>query len=129
MRGYALKGWKDISENLYGSNSVPNNNLELYTDWEAIQYPILYVLNGGEWKESITPTKTYDIEHGMSFASNMVEKTGYKFTGWSPPSIPTGSTGQKTIFANWEILKCAVKFKDGEDNTRIQNVYYGNKLG
>ena len=82
-----------------------------YTDTKTIvtNYSITYVLNGGT-NAAGNPT-TYADNVGVSSFANPT-RTGYTFAGWydnasftgSPvTNIPAGSSGDKTLYAKWDI--------------------------
>lgn len=73
--------------------------LTLYAQWEPTAYPITYELNGGENAPENPESYTVESET-ITFAAPTRE--GYSFLGWSPETIPQGSTGAKTITARWE---------------------------
>lgn len=104
--GYTFNGWYD------GSTKVNNTGTWKYTSnktftahWRVITYTIIYQLNGGT-NASSNPS-SYNVESSTITLANPT-KTGYTFTGWtssgsSVTSIPTGSTGDITLVANWEL--------------------------
>ena len=82
-----------------------------YTDTKIIvtNYSITYVLNGGT-NAAGNPT-TYADNVGVASFANPT-RTGYQFAGWydnasftgSPvTNIPAGSSGDKTLYAKWDI--------------------------
>ena len=82
-----------------------------YTDTKTIvtNYSITYVLNGGT-NAAGNPT-TYADNVGVASFANPT-RTGYQFAGWydnasftgSPvTNIPAGSSGDKTLYAKWDI--------------------------
>ena len=81
-------------------------------DQTPIDYKITYELNGGELPQEITnpqlynaDTETFDLPEPM--------KQGYKFMGWATDenattgetkvTIETGTTGDMTFYATWEL--------------------------
>ena len=72
-------------------------NTTLYAKWTAIKYNITYTNLGGA---THTNAKTYTIEDAITFYKP-TPRNGYTFTGWYPASIEKGSTGDKTITAQW----------------------------
>lgn len=76
-----------------------------YTKWTAHEYDITY--EGLEGASNTNPAK-YTIETATIVLANPGSRTGYTFSGWtlggSPiTQITVGSTGDKTITANWTI--------------------------
>ncbi len=100
--GYKFAGWsEEISETVDGDKEYTAN-------WEAIEYKIEYVLNGGSLGEETNPER-YTIET-ESFTLNNPSKVGYTFGGWtevnggelkSVVTIEQGSIEDKTYIANW----------------------------
>ena len=104
--GYTFAGWA-TSENgsvayndqqLVNLSSTSNDNIPLYAQWTPTQYTITY--NGLEGATHSNPTN-YTIESETITFTAPSERVGYNFIGWNPASITTGSTGNKTITAQW----------------------------
>ncbi len=110
--GYTFAGWyQDASlTTIFTSATMPGEDLTLYAKWQAVTYDINYVLNAG--KNGNNPdTYTYTIETA-NILLNSPTKTGYAFAGWYDNTdftgdaitlIPTGSTGDITLYAKWQI--------------------------
>lgn len=118
-QGYNFIGWT-------GSNgSSPETNVTIskgstedkyYTaNWEPINYNISYNLNGGTFNE--TPKTTYNIEDNFSLIRPY--KNGYNFIGWTLDnsgststisSITTGTVGNKSFTANWELIEYSISY-------------------
>ena len=105
--GYTFTGWNtkdDGSGDLYtDQQSVTNltsngNTITLYAQWTPTQYTITY--NGLEGATHSNPTN-YTIESETITFTAPSERIGYNFTGWNPASIAKGSTGNKTVTAQW----------------------------
>lgn len=79
-------------------SSTNNDNITLYAQWTPTQYTITY--NGLEGATHNNPTN-YTIESETITFTAPSERVGYNFTGWNPSSITKGSTGNKTITAQW----------------------------
>lgn len=76
-----------------------------YTKWTAHTYNLTY--EGLEGATHSNPA-TYTIETATITLTNPSARTGYTFTGWTCggdaiTTIAIGSTGDKTITANWSI--------------------------
>lgn len=110
--GYEFIGWKtegiDVATKdikiLQGSIGDKTYTAE----WKPIKYTITYELNNGYFNG--TPTTAYDIE-SSSFTLMEPIRPGYTFTGWTGEGlasgsysviIATGTTGNRTYYANWE---------------------------
>lgn len=115
--GYNFKNWNtDMYGNgtSYGNKQVLKNlstisayNLNLYAQWDVVNYSISYNLNGGIATNNPT---NYTIETN-SFTLNNPTRTGYTFTGWTGSNgttpqtsvtIYNGTTGNLNYVANWQ---------------------------
>ncbi|GEM_PF-5324085 len=84
----------------------------LYAVYDAVNYNITYVLNGGT-NTSANP-KTYTILTSKTLYSP--SRTGYTFKGWYSDSdfdnqvvsIAEGSYGNITLYAKWEIIEYSI---------------------
>ena len=79
-------------------SSTNNDNITLYAQWTPTEYTITY--NGLEGATHSNP-KNYTIESETITFTAPSERVGYNFIGWNPASITKGSTGNKTITAQW----------------------------
>lgn len=102
--GYTFDGWYDGSSK-FNQNGTWNytSNYNLTAHWSIIAYSITYQLNGGT--NSSSNPSTYNVESSTITLANP-SKTGYTFTEWTSDgspitSIPTGSTGDIELVANW----------------------------
>ena len=114
---YTFEGWYTNGELTNKFNfAIPSKNLVLYANWEATEYKINYVLNGGEnAKEN---QETYTVEDHVTFAD--ASKTGYTFVGWFTDDeftstvveeLPLGSHGEITLYAHYLINKYTISFE------------------
>ena len=87
---YKADGTSATTWNLEGAQT-------LYAKWTAIKYNITYTNLGGATHTNAT---TYTIENAITFSAPSA-RSGYTFAGWYPASIEEGSTGDKTITAQW----------------------------
>lgn len=72
----------------------------LYAKWTPTTYIITY--NSLHGTTHSNPS-TYTIEtNTITFSAPTTERKGYAFSGWNPTSIAKGSTGNKTITAQWK---------------------------
>lgn len=96
--GFTFAGWSPAS--------IPTDstgNITFTAQWEANKqsYNIHYVLDGG----TLTGEKTEYTSDDYGYTPPTPTKEGCKFTGWSPASIPSGTTGEITFTAGWEDTK------------------------
>src|SRR5699024_4540143 len=93
--------------------SIPDHDISLYAQYEAVPYNITHELNDGKFiNENVAKTYTIDDEIALPLAED-VEKSGYTFEGWydnpsfegeNLTSISAGSFGDKTFYAKWTKL-------------------------
>ncbi len=115
-RGYDFMGWKGTDANtVQTAYTVPQGtwgDLMLSATWGVIEYKIEYEFAGGGW---VPGTK---VEVGFNAESVPITipqpvRAGYKFLGWTGGflgdtkdpnvTIPTGTIGDQTFKAVWEI--------------------------
>jgi uncharacterized repeat protein (TIGR02543 family) len=117
-QGYTFAGWKQgntISKGSTGDKTFTAN-------WNANQYNINYLLNGG-FSNQDNPTK-YTIEDNVTL--NSPNKQGYSFVGWEQGStISKGSTGDRTFTAKWNINNYKINYvlNDGINNDKNSDTY------
>ena len=110
--GYTFAGWEPTDNIPLGSTG----DKTFTATWEAIDYDITYIMNGGT--NDPTNPSSYTIEDEITLADPT--QTGYTFAGWEPTdNIPLGSTGDKTFTATWEINTYTVTWND-EDGTQLE---------
>lgn len=123
--GYTFDGWydnSDLSGNPVTSISTAETGAKVYwAKWTVNTYTITYenLLDG----TNPNTISSYTIEDTITFENPT--RTGY--TGsWNLAGIASGSTGNKTITAVWEINKYKVTFKDYNGNVlkTQENVEY-----
>ncbi len=121
--GYTFIGWK--YENEFITKIEPSwiKNIELNAVWEACNYSINYVLNGGTNNES--NINSYTIQD-LSFTLLDPSRTGYTFNGWYTDSnfeneisiIESGTYGDITLYAKWSIVVYSIVYDlDGGENS------------
>lgn len=110
-RGYELDGWY-ANAALTGNKivSIPTGSQgdkEFYAKWNIIHYSLNYHANGGEVSSSTS--KTYTVAETVTLP--LATREHYTFAGWYKDeacqqpygeSIPTGTTGDKTLYAKWK---------------------------
>ena len=99
-----------------------NGDKKFYAKWEIITYTVTYVLNGGT--NNSLNKESYTVEDNVWLTEP--EKTGYEFAGWYETEDFTdsrlfwylaGTTGNKTLYAKWEIAHYPVTYElDGGTN-------------
>jgi uncharacterized repeat protein (TIGR02543 family) len=118
--GYTFDGWYDAAT---GGNEITQitkgstGNVELYARWKINSYTITYNLDGGTNYEDNPINYTMETE---TITLKPATKTGYTFVGWFDAAeggnkvteITKGSTGDKTLYARFEINQYTVIFKD-----------------
>lgn len=117
--GFNFGGW--FSNPHFTGSAISNiatgstGNRSLYARWNIINFDITYNLNGG----SMTGHPiSFNIESDMITLPTPTRE-GHTFEGWflstnfagtAITNIPAGSTGNRTLFARWEIIKHRVTF-------------------
>ena len=119
--GYTFTGWtcggSSITQIALGSTG----DKTITANWTAITYHLTYEgLNGA----TNSNPATYTIETETITLADPGTRAGYDFTGWtcggSPiTQITLGSTGDKTITANWEQTGYQVNFVDEDGTTSL----------
>lgn len=110
--GYTFEGWyKDADyKEKFTSFVGLFEDITLYAKWEAINYSIGYVLNGGTWEDIYRPFTDYTVK-GITYlpSGNNLIREGFVFDGWydNPEYTGTaidslvGRTGDLTVYAKW----------------------------
>jgi uncharacterized repeat protein (TIGR02543 family) len=129
--GYTFTGWTDQSSNSIAAGStftVTINSYLLYAGWQAINYSVTYVPNGG----NTTPTQSA-LRYGDTFVvAAAPTRTGYIFAGWSDGSNSFGpganySVGLSaiTLTAQWTARTYTVSFDwNGAIGSSVANQNY-----
>ncbi|MFA5689993.1 MAG: InlB B-repeat-containing protein, partial [Kiritimatiellales bacterium] len=112
--GYLFKGWFTAAAGGTKVTAATKISIaadhELYAQWATVAYPIIYANTKGA--EHTNPA-TYTIENSVTFAA-LPDVTGYTFAGWDTAGIEIGTTGEKTITAQWSANMYAVTFAGGD---------------
>ncbi|SFB17284.1 Listeria/Bacterioides repeat-containing protein [Acetitomaculum ruminis DSM 5522] len=139
-KGYKFLGWntkQNESGTLYNKTFYKltrNNNsvIKLYAKWQLNKYTINYKLSGGNNNTS-NPT-SYTVT-SANIVLKKPTKTGYIFVGWYKDSnyknrladdtIKSGSTGNITLYAKWQLKKYKITYKleGGKNNTDNPSTY------
>ncbi|GHV65378.1 hypothetical protein FACS1894199_05900 [Bacteroidia bacterium] len=109
-KAYTFAGWYDnggLTGITYTTIPVGSTgDKTLYAKWILTNYTITYITNGGKPIENTT----YTFESPTSTLPTEMNKPGYNFVAWydnadfsgaKVTNIPTGSTGNKTFYAQW----------------------------
>ncbi|MBO5012966.1 MAG: InlB B-repeat-containing protein [Paludibacteraceae bacterium] len=109
--------WIKNKTNFTDANNqwIVTSNKTLYAKWTATKYTITYNdLYGVTHSNPVT----YTIEsETITFAAPTSQRTGYTFTGWNPTKIEKGSTGDKTVTAQWTEITYAVTISAGDNGS------------
>ena len=133
--GYTFAGWY-ANSSFSGNKSIQIvngsfGNKTFYAKWTPTVYTIMYELDEGI-NNSQNPD-SYTIESSTILLENP-SRTGYIFQGWYLDSsfsgsqvieIESGSTGNKTIYAKWEIITCSITYNlnEGENSSANLNTF------
>ncbi|MBQ4031270.1 MAG: InlB B-repeat-containing protein, partial [Bacilli bacterium] len=148
--GYIFKGWSvgesgKTDQVLVNANEslvdflVPdvngNNSVTLYACWEAQNYTIKYMLNGGTVLTGQLEG-LYNVENHIDLtnSSNKPTRAGYTFAGWCATdsqdctnfvTTTSGYHSTLTLYAKWNPISITVKYINGaSSSTRACN--YGD---
>ena len=119
--GYSFDGWyteKSGGTKIETTTTVSITDAQtLYAHWTPISYTITY--NG--LKQGVTHSNplSYTIESETITFSAPSEAAGYKFSGWSPASIEKGSTGNKSVTAQY----LSIAYKPDVSSPKTYNGY------
>ena len=124
--GYVYSGWcmDSTCETSFSFETEIDSNYVLYANWEAEEYSITYNLDGGT-NNGANPA-SYTIESATIVLQDPV-KEGFAFDGWfydpdfaeSAKQITTGTTGDKSLYAQWSAKTYSIKYNSGADGTGL----------
>ena len=129
--GYTFLGWTGEGITTPQPNvTIPKGSTgdkKYIENWKLTEYNITMDLNGGSGQEKVVYTMTDE-----DFELPTPTRNGYEFVGWmgegitTPQTeviIPTGSTGNRTYTANWEIITYTISVYKG-DGSVAQPISY-----
>ena len=129
--GYTFLGWTGEGITTPQPNvTIPKGSTGDKTyiaNWVLTEYNITMDLNGGSGQEKVVYTITDE-----DFELPTPTRNGYEFVGWTGEGIttpqteviiPTGSTGNRTYTANWEIITYTISVYKG-DGSVAQPISY-----
>lgn len=124
--GYDFTGWSDGEIVFIGK--IPANTYEsditLIAQWRIIPYTITF-----KDGEEVKYIKSYNIESGYQDFSP-IRKDGYVFKNWldehSQPitSISKGSSGDRTVSAQWEEIEYRLTYAYNDNSTPDKTISY-----
>lgn len=129
--GYEFIDWVDEDGQGVAKTTEVNRDMTITAQWQAVRYPIAYVMNGvGRQPEDALTEYSVDILGDEGYVPPAAEKTGYIFLGWEPEKIPPGTVGDWTFYAGWRILEYVVTFDmDCELQNLTRTKHYGEYVG
>lgn len=122
---YAFVGWNTTANgkgisiknkgSLDGIDAENGSTITLYAQWKIKEYQIIYKLNGGT--NNKTNPSSYNFKSTISTLAKPTKK-GFVFQGWFTDAkctkkfagIKKGSTGTRTVYAKWKIVKYTVQY-------------------
>ncbi len=121
-KGYTFDGWYAASDfsgaRVESVASGSTGDLVYYAKWTRDSYTITFESNGG----SAVDSQSYHVET-PTFTLPVPTKTGYAFGGWYENAdfsgtkierVVLGSTGNKELYAKWELIEYTITFGGGE---------------
>jgi uncharacterized repeat protein (TIGR02543 family) len=125
-KGYEFKGWftgenGGGTEYIESTPFVENDNIELYANWEALQYKLYFNSNeGGPHKDSLLVTYGLRIGDEFTTKSGTFNRPNYTVAGWNTKPDGSGDTydketlytvvGNTTLYVQWKGVDITVKF-------------------
>ncbi len=138
--GFSFKGWyADETLNTPYTYEVLSRDAKfgdkkvVYADWEAINFTITYLLNGGE--NNINNPETFTVEN-TEIILLTPSRAGYTFGGWyenevfsgsAVTVIASGSIGDKTLYAKWLPYDIKYYLNGGQNNALNSPTYDGTQ--
>lgn len=140
--GYQFAGWSLSAggSSAYSDGSFfemgTSSSVTLYAIWSLFSYTIMYNLDGGINNRQ-NPVG-YEINSETITLQNPT-RSGYVFKGWYTDAaktviitkIPTGSTGNIVLYADWAAAQYKVSFdyNNGTSDINSRYVYYDSSYG
>ena len=121
--GHTFVGWYN-GDTEFDFDTPITGNITLTAKWEIITYNINY--EGLEGATHSNPS-TYNVETATITFTTPSNREDYVFKGWTPASIAKGSTGDKTVTAQW--IKAHTVTWKGATYNGTQNVVNGDAVG
>ncbi len=130
--GYTFAGWYE-NENFDGESfdfdQKINHDYNLYAKWNQNSYNITYVMNCSD--ECENPNVGQYTVDGLNL-SNPTWNDAHRFLGWytdatfknKVESISTGTTGELTIYAEWETIVYEITYRAGEYGSEFVDPEY-----
>ena len=133
--GYTFDHWEYGEAPIFliadaGEEFTLEEDVTMTAQWNTVTYNLTY--NGLEGATNTNPAETYTIETATITLADPGERAGYNFTGWTCggeaiTEITLGSTGDKTITANWEVaLTPEIDLYDNTDGSEYADYLTAN---
>ena len=112
QEGYEFIGWftAENGGDQVTEHTVITSNVIFYARRRIIEYPITYDMNGHGSPNPLN-LQTYTVETGKYTPEPPADVDGWRFEGWTPASIPAGSTEEFTFTAIWIELAKSTRVK------------------
>ena len=116
---YTFTGWhknRAATDPFDVKTDLIMDDMILYADWKAVEYPIAYELNGGE-NAAENPDR-YTTEQTVTLKAPT--RNGYEFAGWTEGNskepirqvtIPAGSGGERVYTAVWNPVVYSITYQ------------------
>lgn len=133
--GYVFSGWSGTG--IIGRSRlvvVPvgsNEDREYIAHWDSQSFAITYIMNrhGKRPADALLSYSVDDVDDRDYFPPAPAAVEGYDFTGWTPASIPQGSTGDKEFSAGWQVKSHTATFDaNGGEGGVVRTLDFGTPL-
>ena len=131
--GYTFEGWYTDSSFIDKISKIEggiSGNLKLYAKWSIDTYSIRYQLDDGT-NDPTNPASYQIISDTITFKP--ASKNGYAFTNWTQnkfddtkvSEVRRGSTGNVTLYANFEPIEYPINYElNGGTNNELNPAEY-----
>jgi len=120
--GYTFNGWSEAVPSIMPDLGEDGSIKQIYANWKTVEYTINYI---GMINPSVSNPVVFTVETSEIILDTNFEEPGFDFIGYFENethtmgpilTIPTGSIGNKILFAKFEKLPYSIIFKDNTGN-------------
>ena len=136
--GYKFAGWYSDDSFTESNKVLEDTALDAGSTYYAKWVKEISFDGNDSTSGSMDKLTVTEGDNSTKLTSNGFSKTGYTFTGWNTQADGRGTPyaadavastvpNDTTLYAQWEINKYAVTFKDGDTPLSTQSVEHGSK--